>query len=244
MVLIMLFNSIMSLLRGGSVDPVGVLMQILATLVIIFLVLPFHEFAHGWAANKLGDPTARLSGRLTFNPLASIDPLGAVFLLLFGFGWARPVPVDSRYFKNERTGMALTALAGPAANLIAAYAGALIFYAIGIFAPYNAVVHYILIFFNYYAMINTVLAVFNLVPIPALDGSKILASFLSDRARFKFYQYQSMLSMARFRHAFRADRHGGKRCVQRRALVGAAAVPAVRRGVSAYGRGKNGNTFL
>ena len=189
MVLIMLFNSIMSLLRGGSVDPVGVLMQILATLVIIFLVLPFHEFAHGWAANKLGDPTARLSGRL------SIDPLGAVFLLLFGFGWARPVPVDSRYFKNERTGMALTALAGPAANLIAAYAGALIFYAIGIFAPYNAVVHYILIFFNYYAMINTVLAVFNLVPIPPLDGSKILASFLSDRARFKFYQYQSMLSM-------------------------------------------------
>ena len=189
MVLIMLFNSIMSLLRGGSVDPVGVLMQILATLVIIFLVLPFHEFAHGWAANKLGDPTARLSGRLTFNPL------GAVFLLLFGFGWARPVPVDSRYFKNERTGMALTALAGPAANLIAAYAGALIFYAIGIFAPYNAVVHYILIFFNYYAMINTVLAVFNLVPIPPLDGSKILASFLSDRARFKFYQYQSMLSM-------------------------------------------------
>ena len=195
MVLIMLFNSIMSLLRGGSVDPVGVLMQILATLVIIFLVLPFHEFAHGWAANKLGDPTARLSGRLTFNPLASIDPLGAVFLLLFGFGWARPVPVDSRYFHNERTGMALTALAGPAANLIAAYAGALIFYAIGIFAPYNAVVHYILIFFNYYAMINTVLAVFNLVPIPPLDGSKILASFLSDRARFKFYQYQSMLSM-------------------------------------------------
>lgn len=195
MVLIMLFNSIMSLLRGGSVDPVGVLMQILATLVIIFLVLPFHEFAHGWAANKLGDPTARLSGRLTFNPLASIDPLGAVFLLLFGFGWARPVPVDSRYFKNERTGMALTALAGPAANLIAAYAGALIFYAIGIFAPYNAVVHYILIFFNYYAMINTVLAVFNLVPIPPLDGSKILASFLSDHARFKFYQYQSMLSM-------------------------------------------------
>ena len=155
----------------------------------------FHEVAHGFAAYKLGDPTARLSGRLTFNPLASIDPLGAVFLLLFGFGWARPVPVDSRYFKNERTGMALTALAGPAANLIAAYAGALIFYAIGIFAPYNAVVHYILIFINYYAMINTVLAVFNLVPIPPLDGSKILASFLSDRARFKFYQYQSMLSM-------------------------------------------------
>ncbi|WP_455014621.1 site-2 protease family protein, partial [Hominenteromicrobium sp.] len=98
-------------------------------------------------------------------------------------------------FKNERTGMALTALAGPLANLIAAYLGALVFYAIGIFAPYNTVVAYILIFFNYYAMINTVLAVFNLVPIPPLDGSKILASFLSDRARFKFYQYQNVLSM-------------------------------------------------
>ena len=96
---IMLFNSIMTLLRGGSVDPISVLMQILATLVIIFLVLPFHEFAHGWAANKLGDPTAKLAGRLTFNPLASVEPLGAVFLLLFGFGWAKPVPVDSRYFK-------------------------------------------------------------------------------------------------------------------------------------------------
>ena len=87
----------MTSLRGGSVDPISVLMQILATLVIIFLVLLFHEFAHGWAANKLGDPTAKLAGRLTFNPLASVEPLGAVFLLLFGFGWAKPVPVDSRY---------------------------------------------------------------------------------------------------------------------------------------------------
>lgn len=165
------------------------------SLPAIVLCLSVHEAAHGAAAYLLGDRTARNAGRVTLSPLAHIDPMGFVCLLLFGFGWARPVPVDSRYFKNERTGMALTALAGPAANLIAAYAGALIFYAIGIFAPYNAVVHYILIFFNYYAMINTVLAVFNLVPIPPLDGSKILASFLSDRARFKFYQYQSMLSM-------------------------------------------------
>ena len=187
---IMLFNSIMTLLRGGSVDPISVLMQILATLVIIFLVLPFHEFAHGWAANKLGDPTAKLAGRLTFNPLASVEPLGAVFLLLFGFGWAKPVPVDSRYFKNERTGMALTALAGPLANLIAAYLGALVFYAIGIFAPYNTVVAYILIFFNYYAMINTVLAVFNLVPIPPLDGSSVFAFFLPRKYLPKYYRVQ------------------------------------------------------
>lgn len=191
----MLFNSILTLLRGGNIDPISVVMQILATVVIIFLVLPFHEFAHGWVANELGDPTARLAGRLTFNPLASVDPMGAVFLLLFGFGWAKPVPVDSRYFKNERSGMALTALAGPVANLIAAYIGSLIFYAVWVFAPYSTVVGYILVFLNYYAFINTVLAVFNLVPIPPLDGSKILASLLSDRARFKFYQYQNVLAM-------------------------------------------------
>lgn len=191
----MLIRSIIVLLNGGSVDLLSILMQVLATLVVIFLALPFHEFAHGWVANKLGDPTARIAGRLTFNPLVSIDPMGAMFLLLFGFGWARPVPVDSRFFKNPRSGMALTALAGPVANLIASYVGALILYALLIFAPYNAVLDYLLIFLQYYAMINAVLAAFNLIPIPPLDGSKILASFLSDRARFKFYQYQNVLSM-------------------------------------------------
>lgn len=191
----MLFSSLMTLLRGGHVDIMSVVMQIAAVLFIIILVLPFHEFAHGFVANKLGDPTARYAGRLTFNPLASVDPLGAVFLLFFGFGWAKPVPVDSRYFKNQRTGMVLTALAGPAANLLAAYVGALIYYAILAFAPLNVPVQYLLIFLNYYVYINAVLAVFNLVPIPPLDGSKILAGFLSDRARYLFYQYQGMLSM-------------------------------------------------
>jgi membrane-associated protease RseP (regulator of RpoE activity) len=177
-----------------------------------------------------------------------VEPLGAVFLLLFGFGWAKPVPVDSRYFKNERTGMALTSLAGPLANLIAAYLGALVFYAIGIFAPYNTVVAYILIFFNYYAMINTVLAVFNLVPLPPLDGSKILASF-AERPR--------ALQVLPVPERALDDRHdllvsgtltgpidGGKRRVQRRPLAGACPVPHARPGVSAYGTGKNGNTFL
>ncbi len=191
----MLFSALMTLIRGGRVDFLSIVMQIAAVVVIIFLVLPFHEFAHGFVADKLGDPTARYAGRLTFNPLASIDPVGAVFLLLFGFGWAKPVPVDSRYFKNPRSGMVLTALAGPAANLIAAYAGALIYYALIAFGPMNVPIQYLLIFLNYYVYINAVLAVFNLVPLPPLDGSKILAGFLSDRARYLFYQYQGMLSM-------------------------------------------------
>ena len=104
----MLFNSIMTLLRGGAVDPLSVIIQILATLVIVFLALPLHELAHGWVAYKLGDPTAKYEGRLTLNPLASIDPMGAMFLLLFGIGWAKPVPIDSRYFKKY--GVALTGL--------------------------------------------------------------------------------------------------------------------------------------
>ena len=191
----MLIDAIRGIMRGEGVDLPSLLMQLLATVAVIFLILPLHEYAHGLIAYKLGDPTAKQSGRLTLNPLASIDKVGTLGLLLFGIGWAKPVPVNPRYFRNPKRDMALTALAGPLANLIAAYLGALVFYAIGIFAPYNTVVAYILIFFNYYAMINTVLAVFNLVPIPPLDGSKILASFLSDRARFKFYQYQNVLSM-------------------------------------------------
>ena len=190
----MLLNSIMTLLRGGSVDPISVLVEVLATVAIIILILPFHEFAHGWAAYNLGDPTAKYAGRLTFNPLASVEPMGAAALLLFGFGWAKPVPVDSRYFRNPRRDMALVALAGPAANLLASFVGSLLFYLILVFAPSGTVVYYILVFLDYYAFINAVLAVFNLVPIPPLDGSKILASFLSDRARYTFYQYQNILS--------------------------------------------------
>ena len=168
----------MTLLRGGSVDPLSVIIQILATLVIVFLALPLHELAHGWVAYKLGDPTAKYEGRLTLNPLASIDPMGAMFLLLFGIGWAKPVPIDSRYFKNPRSGVALTSLAGPAANLLASYVGCVIYYAIAVFAPYNAFVHYILLFFSYFSFINAVLAVFNLVPLPPLDGSKILFGWM------------------------------------------------------------------
>lgn len=190
----MLLNSILAVIRGESVDPISVVVQLLATLVIVILVLPFHEFAHGWVAYKLGDPTAKLAGRLTFNPLASVDPIGAAALLLVGFGWAKPVPVDSRYFKNPRSGMALTALAGPVANLLASYIGCLLFYAVALFAPSNTFVYYVLVFLQYYAFINAVLAVFNLVPIPPLDGSKILAAFLSDRARYTFYQYQNILA--------------------------------------------------
>ena len=178
-----------------------VLMRILASVIIIFTVLPLHEYAHGWVAGKLGDKTAKYSGRLSMNPLDHVDPLGALGILLFGFGWAKPVPIDPRNFKNEKTGMAITALAGPVANLIAALVGDLIFFAIGAFAPsffMTTVGGYIGYFLRYYVMINVYLAVFNLVPIPPLDGSKILFVFLPDRLVYKFYQYERYIMFALF----------------------------------------------
>ncbi|WP_455012915.1 site-2 protease family protein [Hominenteromicrobium sp.] len=190
----------MTLLRGGSVDPISVLMQILATLVIIFLVLPFHEFAHGWAANKLGDPTAKLAGRLTFNPLASIDPLGAVFLLLFGFGWAKPVPVNPYYFKNRKNGMALTALAGPVSNLLMAAAALMLYKLLYYFAPYTSFVQILISVLVLIAQINISLCAFNLIPLPPLDGSKVIGFFLPMNlyARFEnfFARYQQIILYA------------------------------------------------
>lgn len=191
----MLISVIRTILAGGSVSITDVLAQILSVLFVIFCILPLHELAHAWVANKLGDPTAKLEGRLTFNPLASIDPRGAMWLLLVGFGWAKPVPVDPRYFKKPKRDMALTALAGPVANLLAAFVGALVYVPVAFFLPNSGIVRFLMVALSYYITVNVSLAVFNLVPIPPLDGSRILGGFLSDRMLQKYYSYQNVLSM-------------------------------------------------
>lgn len=117
----MLIDAIRGIMRGEGVDLPSLLMQLLATVAVIFLILPLHEYAHGLIAYKLGDPTAKQSGRLTLNPLASIDKVGTLGLLLFGIGWAKPVPVNPRYFRNPKRDMALTALAGPVSNILAGF---------------------------------------------------------------------------------------------------------------------------
>lgn len=152
----------------------------------IILGLTFHEFAHGWVADRLGDRTARDLGRLTINPVAHVDPVGLILLFLAGFGWAKPVPVNPNNFKGDmRRGMLLVSLAGPATNILLAVASAVI---LGIFAGLR--LPYFREIMLYMIQINVVLGIFNLIPIPPLDGSKILAGILPGRQNW-LYQLET-----------------------------------------------------
>lgn len=177
----------------GNMSFEAVVVQVLALLTVIIFVLPFHEWAHAFVALKLGDESVRYSNRLSFNPANHIDPMGAAFLLLFGFGWAKPVPINSNNFKNPKKGMAITAAAGPIANIVASIAVGLIYYAILAFIPFSNVLFYILMFLKYIISVNLFLAVFNLLPVPPLDGSKILFGFLPDKIAYKAYAYERYL---------------------------------------------------
>lgn len=186
-----------SILNGHGINFINVLVELLASLMVIIVVLPFHELAHGFVAYKLGDDTAKRANRLTFNPINHLNYLGAFCLILVGFGWADPVPVDPRNFKHPKRDMALVALAGPVANLIAALVGALLFNAFITFVPYSTGMLYtsVSIFLQYYISVNIGLAVFNLIPLPPLDGSKILGAFLPEKTYVKMLMNERMLSM-------------------------------------------------
>lgn len=177
------------LIRGGH-SMLEILAGVFASLFVVFCTLPFHEYAHAFVATKLGDQTARLSGRLSLNPMRHIDPLGALMIVLVGFGYAKPVPVNPRNFKNPKVGMALTALAGPCANLLMAIVFLLLKNIILLFPTSNPIVLALAYFFIFAASINIGLAVFNLLPIPPLDGSRILQLIIPSKYYFKFLQYE------------------------------------------------------
>lgn len=191
----------LQLLLSGQFTLSTVIAEILAVLLIIFLILPFHEWAHAFTASLLGDKAVKYRGRLSLNPLSHIDPMGALCMLLFGFGWAKPVPIDPRNFKNPKLGMAVTAIMGPVANLVAALVGMLIYNALFVFVPtflFTDAGAFVRVFISYYISCNIGLAVFNLIPIPPLDGSKVLFLFLPDKAVDFCYRYQQIFFIALF----------------------------------------------
>jgi Zn-dependent protease len=153
----------------------------------LLIALTVHEYAHARAAVTLGDPTPRLLGRLTLNPVAHLDPLGLIMLWLFKFGWAKPVPINPNYFKNYRQDMLIVSLAGPVSNMLLALLTAFL---IGILAKMQLLNgSWIKVLWMTYTY-NIILAIFNLVPIPPLDGSKILASILPGRQGRIFEQVE------------------------------------------------------
>jgi len=161
-----------------------------ATYTLVFIVallicLTVHEYAHALVATKLGDPTAKLDGRLTLNPIAHLDPMGTLFLLLVGFGWGKPVPINPRYF-SKKSDEILVALAGITTNLILALVCAMPLRSL-IASNQAGSASTLIVFLSVMILLNVILAVFNLLPIPPLDGSHVVEYFLSDNAK---YQYQ------------------------------------------------------
>ncbi len=199
----MLFN----ILRGSFTQWDRI--TLLVSIPIVLISLSFHEFAHGWMADRLGDKTARWNGRLTMNPLRHLDPIGALSMLLFGIGWAKPVPVNPRNFENPKKGMALTGLAGPVSNLILSFIGILCYRILNAVTTLNfflrggsiyyytdvsfSVFDIFAVFFILFSTMNSYLAVFNLIPVPPFDGSRIFYFILPDKWYFSVMKYERII---------------------------------------------------
>ncbi len=192
---------LLSLFRSG--DPAMILVQLSLLIPTMLFALSVHETMHGFVALKLGDPTARNLGRLTLNPLRHIDPIGFAVLLLVGIGWAKPVPINARYFRNPKWGFALVALAGPASNFLLGIFNAALFGVLNAVysnAVYSGVegfrltlLYWSAIFFLLAAELNFIYSVFNMIPIPPYDGSRILFAFLPQRAYFAVMRYERQI---------------------------------------------------
>ena len=201
----MLIDLIRALMSGGTEQAKALLIIFLMWLPIILLSLSFHEASHAFIAYKLGDPTARNFGRVTLNPLKHLDPIGFIAMLTIGFGRAKPCPVNTRNFRNPRKGFALSSLAGPVSNMILALGFTVlmaIFYLIylivaivrGLAEP-PVFVDYIQMFLYYGIYLNVSLAIFNFLPVPPLDGSRILGLILPDKVYYAFLKYERYIGI-------------------------------------------------
>ena len=164
----------------------------------MLLAIPLHESAHAWASAKLGDPTAKNMGRLTLNPFAHFDLMGALCMIVAGVGWAKPVPVYPTRYKNPKVGMALSAAAGPLSNFLAAYLFVVLDKLVYYFAPQTMLWGVVELFLQVLVSLNLSLAIFNLLPVPPFDGSRIATLFLPSKWYFRVMQYERYLFIAMF----------------------------------------------
>ena len=183
---------------SGQMDFIYLLIYLGATAYVVFCTLPLHEYAHALVADKLGDDTPRKMGRLTITPMAHISPLGALMIFLCGFGYAKPVPVRMKNFKNPKRDMALVALAGPLCNIIQAFVYLFLYSLITSFEVGNPAIAYVALFFFFAADVNIGLAVFNLLPIPPLDGSRLATALLPAKYYYKVMQYERQITIGLF----------------------------------------------
>ena len=170
--------------------------QLILTTMAALIALTIHEFAHGYTAYRLGDGTAKSMGRLSLNPIKHLDPFGVICMVLFHFGWAKPVPIDPRNFKNPRKGFAITAMAGPATNIVFGFITAFL-YVLCLSAFRQTSISFLnslqintLNFLQYFFIINIGLGIFNLIPVPPFDGSRILNVILPKKWYFKIMKYE------------------------------------------------------
>lgn len=175
-------------------EAINNIIQMLGKAIVLLTAIPIHEVAHGITAYWLGDPTAKNAGRLTLNPFKHFDLMGTIALFLVGIGWAKPVPINSRYFKKPKRDIAIVSFAGPFANLVMAYISTIfyrffrnLFYAT---SNSNDLLYYCAMVFSYSVSINIILMIFNLLPIPPNDGFKIVGSFLPERIYYSLLKYE------------------------------------------------------
>lgn len=199
----MLFDLVNAIRSGDAEQLKWAVVGFVLSLPIILLIICVHEVAHGLVASKLGDPTAKSLGRLTLNPLKHLDPFGFLAMLCVGIGWAKPVPINTRYFKKPKRDMAICAAAGPLANILMGLIAMILLRLVMLFAELNPelfVEHYnvfyaIIMLFQTAAELSIAFAVFNLFPIPPLDGSKIVYMFLPNNILYKVLQYENYISL-------------------------------------------------
>ena len=181
------------------------LKSILMMVPILLIALPVHEFSHGWVAYKMGDPTAKYAGRLTLNPFKHLDLVGTIMMFIAGVGWARPVPINPTNFKNRRTGTILVSLAGPLSNMVMGFISMFLWgvivklISVGVIPVESDQAVNILTmaeeFFQTLIIVNISLSIFNLIPVPPLDGSRLISSFLPEESYYRFARYEQYIGL-------------------------------------------------